>query len=118
MTLTLDKDISFMSRVQWDGKNMTLQQENHPGWIYRFTVSGSTAHIMTATKFKTYLDRTNPSWIYQNTVVIPFNRRDESPDELGIWRYPRGGHAFKTIRKLSDRGEGFGSITVSAPPSR
>jgi hypothetical protein len=118
VTLTLDKNIGDIGQVQWDGKNMTLQELNSPGWIYRFSVSGSTAHILTATKFKTGIRWTYPSWIYQKTVVVPFNRQDEPPDELGIWKYPRGGKAMKQINKLPDGGVGFYGATISAPPSR
>jgi hypothetical protein len=117
VTLTLDKSIGYIGQVQWDGKNMTLQQLNNPGWIYRFSVSGSTAHIMTATKIKTDIDRTNPSWIYQNILVITFDKHDTTPDEFGIWRYPRGGHAIRIVKKLPNGGIVFGAVTISAPPS-
>jgi hypothetical protein len=117
VTLTLDKSIGYIGQVQWDGKNMTLQQLNNPGWIYRFSVSGSTAHIMTATKIKTYMDWTNPSWVYQNILVMTFNKSDNPPNELGIWKYPRGGHAIRLVKKLPDGGILFGAVTISAPPS-
>ncbi|HEY6486589.1 MAG TPA: hypothetical protein VIX83_09425 [Candidatus Cybelea sp.] len=116
-TILLDKQIGYIGQVQWDGKHMTLQQLNHPGWIYRFSLSGTTAHILTPTKFKMDIDSAGTSWIYGKSVVIPFSQKETEPNELGIWPYPRGRRAIKLIRQLPSGDRGFGAVTISAAPS-
>jgi hypothetical protein len=111
ITITLDKNIGDGGQVQWDGKYVTLQDEVFPGSIYRIKVSGSAGTIVGATKFHRYLQQTNPSWIYNGYVAFPFtSQTSESPNIIGVWKYPRGGKEIAEIK-------GFGGgVTVSVPP--
>lgn len=116
-TVTFDKNIGDINQIQWDGSHMTLQQLNYPGWIYRFEVVGSTGKILTATKFNKKIYWNDPSWIYNGTVVFAFNPKHdtEPPTEIGIWQYPHGRRPIRIIGQTRD--DGFGWVTVSAPPS-
>jgi hypothetical protein len=116
MTVTLDKEVA-PDQVQWDGEHMTLQSRGHPFSIYPISVEGSTATVLKPTKFKVKIAWVNPSWIYDGTVVFSFNKHDEPPNEIGIWKYPRGVHPQKTIHNIPYGDAGFGSVIVSAPPS-
>jgi hypothetical protein len=116
--ITLDQQIGAAGQVQWDGSYMTLQQNSYPGWIYRFTVSGSTAHVLKPTKFTMNIQSANASWIYGKSILIPFSKkRDPDPGTLGIWPYPKGRRAIKLIKHLPSEDRYFGAVTVSAPPS-
>jgi hypothetical protein len=116
-TVTLDKDVGDVNQVQWDGRHIALQNLGNPGDIYPIEVSGSTATVLAPTSFKVSIDWTATSWIYNGTVVFAFNRHDNSPNEFGIWRYPHGGHALKTVKKIPYGDVGFDAVVVSAAPS-
>lgn len=117
ITLTLNKDIGYINQVQWDGRHITLQQGGAPGDVYRISVSGSSATVLTATKFHRQIDYTEPSWIYDGAIAFGFQKTEDSPYELGIWRYPRGEQALKIIGKPPVGDYGFVNLTISAPPS-
>ena len=116
LTVTLDKSIGNINQIQWDGDHVTLQNLGYPGYIYPIKVVGSTATVLKPTKFRAQIDWTSTSWIYDGTVVFALNTQDNPPNEIGIWKYPRGNYALKIIKKIPYGGVGFGAATVSAPP--
>lgn len=117
MTVTLDKGVAA-GQVQWDGKHITLQSRGNPFSIYPIAVSGSTGSVLRPTTFRTSMVWVNWSWIYDGAVAFSFNKHDEPPKVIGVWKYPQGGRATRVVKKIPYGGVGFGSVVVSAAPSR
>jgi hypothetical protein len=117
--ITLSQDIGDAGQVQWDGKYITLQDIQAPGGIYRIQVSGSAGTVVSETKFKKYMKWENYSWISlsHGTVLLPFSQHGTQTNQLGIWKYPKGGHPTKIIKKFGTGDSGFGAITISAAQS-
>ena len=118
-TITLNKSIAGPGQVQWDGTYVTLQSIGSPGAIYRIQVSGSSGTVVGETKLARYMRYENDSWISASdgTVVMPFSQHGDQTTQLGVWKYPRGGHATKVIKKIGVGDRGFYSVTVSVAPS-
>jgi hypothetical protein len=72
-----------------------LQSLANPGGIYRIAVSGS-----------------------DGTVAFLFSERGDQTNELGIWKYPRGGPAMHIIKKIGQGDSIFGPLTVSVGAPR
>jgi hypothetical protein len=113
--LTVNGNLGFPpSQVQWDGKYITYQSA-HQGQarIYRLAVSGNSATIVRVTKLANITSRSFQSWIYNNTVVVPFDAAgSKAANRVGIWQYPKG---RKPERKYSDfpGSPDFQAVTVS-----
>jgi hypothetical protein len=119
--ITLTKNIGDPGQVQWDGKYITVQDENSPGSIYRIEVSGSTGTVVGTTKFHLcclkFIRGTNQSWIADGAVTFPYGTHGDRSDDIGTWKYPRGGKPMKTIKKLGGPDASFNGVTVSVAPS-
>ncbi len=58
------------------------------------------------------------SWLAgDGTVTFPFSTRGAQTNQLGVWKYPKGGHPMHTIKKFGTGDSGFGAVTVSVAPS-
>jgi hypothetical protein len=119
-TITLSKQIQSPGQLQWDGTYVTLQSLYPPGGIYRISVSGSTGTIVGETKFGRYMKRMGNAWIStkDGSVVLPFSVHGNTTNNLGIWNYPKGGHAISIIKNLGAGYHGFYGVTISVAPTR
>lgn len=123
-TVNVDKDLGDAGQVQWDGTYVTVQSleetSGRPGGIYRIDVSGSTGTVVGETTFGRYRRREGYSWISisHGTVLMPFSQHGSQTNQLGIWKYPRGGKATRVIKKIGAGNQGFSYVTVSDAPTR
>lgn len=98
--ITLDRTLGIVKHVQWDGKYFALQSfevshrhgEKLLERVYRFQVSGSIGKIVGTSYFDGWPEKVSgDSWLQTDTIVAtPLG-------EIGFWKYPAGGKAFKTI---------------------
>ncbi len=106
--------------IQWDGRYLALGSPSHephgPATIYQIQVSGSTPTIVNTIKLSTKQDTNSKGgdvgfWIQAGKIVSPesYNKR------IGIWRYPSGGEAAKTI---NDHRGLYPGVTVSVDATK
>jgi hypothetical protein len=102
----------FAGQVQWDGKQLTLEVIGRRKGVVleRLKVSGSTATVVGATKFRGVTRTAEASWIQGNLIFIPYGVFGEGPNanKVGVWKYPRGG---KLIAKFKPSSEPFTDLT-------
>lgn len=106
--VNLDKSVNCCGQVQWDGKHITIEDEQAAA-IYRLSFSGSTGTVIGTTRLKEWNDGGAQSWIQSNVVLQP---NGNSATEIGSWPYPRGGNPTANI---STPAAVFG-VTVSLRP--
>ncbi len=117
--ITLSGDIGQdHGQAQWDGKYLAIQNLSAPGGIYRVSISGSTATVAGHVKFDRYMKASDFSWISGDTVVVPFSGHGRYPNQLGIWKYPRGGRQIGLLKGIGSGERGFGAVTVSVAGTR
>lgn len=117
--VSLNKSIQRVGQVQWDGTYVTLQSIGSPATIFQIQVSGSAGTVVGETKLSRYMRNEQYSWITASdgTVAMPFSQHGTETTQIGVWKYPAGGHANKVIKKIGAGDHGFGSVTVSVAPS-
>ncbi len=115
--ITLDKEIGpYPLAVQWDGKYVALQGSTRA--LYRIKVSGSTGTIVQTTRFKgDRSDLVAQFWIAGRTILIPYGNGRRIVKKIGLWPYPDGGVATKSINAPRLTAELFGT-TLSAAQLR
>ena len=96
--ISVNQTINNAGQVQWDGTNLAIEDLIHPV-IYRFKVSGSSATLAGTTKLTGAGDSASQSWIEGGNVVVPFDPKDDTPKELGFWKYPGGGAVKKVVKR-------------------
>jgi hypothetical protein len=96
--ISLTQSISNAGQVQWDGTDLAIEDLSHPV-IYQFKISGSSATRVGTTKLNGAGTWGGQSWINGGTVIVPFSSSGSDPDELGYWKYPRGGAATRIFKK-------------------
>lgn len=91
--ITLKQTIRGAGGVQWDGKHLAVGNNTEgPGTIYQFAINGQKGTKVGSTPL-------NDSggaiqfWIEQANVIVP----EPFANDVGIWAYPAGGSAKKTI---------------------
>src|SRR5579863_233810 len=96
--ISLDKyvSVSGMGQLQWDGRNLTLEDLTANA-IYRLGVSGSSAKVVGTTHIKGW-NGAALSTIDGNGVLVPSG---VSATAIGFWKYPGGGTAVKTVSSPS-----------------
>jgi hypothetical protein len=100
--ITINPNIEMgPGQVQWDGSLVTvLGIGPQPGKVklLRLNISGSTATVAGVTKFSGVW-RALQSWIQGKTILLPYGRHgSEFHNEIGIWKYPKGGKVVQTIK--------------------
>jgi hypothetical protein len=90
--ITLNKPIADSGFMQWDGKDIAL--ENDSGGspdqriiVDRISVAGSKGTIISKISFKYWPRVYAPFWIGGGQIIAP----ESAGDTIGIWDYPRGG---------------------------
>jgi hypothetical protein len=112
--ITLDKKIGpYPLTVQWDGKYVALQGSTRA--LYRIKVSGSTGTIVHTTLFKgDRSDLVAQFWIAGRTILIPYGNGRRIVKKIGLWPYPDGGVATKSIDAPRLTAELFGTTLSGA----
>lgn len=102
--------------IQWDGSYLAIQGttglKKGPNIIYQVQISGSTATIVNQINLT---DRRNNDpfrgaqfWIGNETIVSP----EALNKDVGVWHYPKGGQAYRTVRVNAEGGD-LTAVTVS-----
>jgi hypothetical protein len=110
------RGVNPIASIEWDGEYLAVESPTGdpfgPATIDQVNVSGSTATIVHMIELYTK-QNTNPRrgaqfWIYRGRIVNP----ESVHKRIGLWDYPAGGEAIRTIRL--DTGPMVG-LTVSGP---
>lgn len=107
-TIKVDKPISAMGDVQWDGADLAVQG-TRTTIIYRMEVSQGLAKIVSRVRL---VDAGNSDfWISGNTVARAIGTRMK----VGIWNYPEGGR-HKNVTRQALPYQAFGlTVSLSSP---
>ncbi|MGC2407783.1 MAG: hypothetical protein WA431_15375 [Candidatus Cybelea sp.] len=90
-TITLSNSVEFPGAVQWDGKYLTIgDQESHV--IYRYAVSGTMATLKGTVSLSGSSD-CDQTWIAKNLVFCP----DAGNVDATVYKYPDGGYPIATL---------------------
>lgn len=94
--IALNQAIGDADGVGWDGKYVVVGDQDS-NVIYQFTINGRKGQEVGSTPL---VGSTTPGqFSIQGTRVIA---PDTTSDTVGIWRYPAGGSAIKTITGFED----------------
>ncbi len=118
-TYQLPNSVGTPGQVQWDGQYITYQSEGVPSIISRLSIAGSKATVVSTVVLKNIRHRQLQSWIYDGTIIVPFNDRGSRQNIVGIWKYPKGGKIVKSIRKFDSfkkRDIDFQGVALSVSP--
>jgi hypothetical protein len=118
--LSLPYTVGQPGEVQWDGKYITYESRT-PLKVSRLAISGSTATIVSATLFSGLIHYAVSSWIFGSKILVPYNTHGVPAYIVGIWKYPRGGNAIRTIHRFGNyrrRQQNFQGVTLSVAPPR
>lgn len=105
--------IGIAGQVQWLGKYLAYEViGEHETNVYRLTISGSMATIAGTThilgpRWSYY------SWIYGKKIIIPYTAHGVSAPNVGVWRFPNGGHILTTYKKFGGPGDDLQSVVIS-----
>jgi YD repeat-containing protein len=107
-TIRVDKPISEMGAVQWDGADLAVQGIR-PTIIYRMEVSQGRGKTVSRVRL---VDAGNSDfWISGNTVA----RATGTRMKVGIWNYPEGGR-HKDVTRQALPYQAFGlTVSLSSP---
>jgi hypothetical protein len=105
-------------QVQWDGHHMTVQvaaKQHKPEdfAIYRLAISDYEATIVGTTRIKGIKHMMGVSWLYGDTVIIPYGIQGVRFPNVGFWKYPRGGRPMRQIRNVAGKFASFSGVTIS-----
>jgi hypothetical protein len=89
--IVLDRTIYNPGAVQWDGKHVAIGDQSS-NTIYRFRIKGGKAKTVGSTQLGG-ASMVFQFWIDGTKVIGP----DSGAADVGIWAYPKGGSAIKTI---------------------
>jgi hypothetical protein len=103
ITLTTYVSVSGMGQLQWDGTHLALEDLT-AGAIYQLSLSGSQASVVGKTHLKGW-NGFGLSAIAGKNVIAPTG---VSQTGLGIWKYPAGGKAVKSLSSPSVFGLAIG----------
>ena len=104
-------------QIQWDGKEMTFESRTKGNIkILRLQISGSTATVVGTTRLKGAKGQAAQSWLYGNTIFVPYGNGGQFATNIGVWKYPKGGNVETRYRHFGT--VSFHGVTVSAAPGR
>ncbi|HYL26727.1 MAG TPA: hypothetical protein VEW74_02770, partial [Candidatus Nitrosotalea sp.] len=92
--ITLNHSIQSAGGVQWDGKHVAVGDQA-TNTIYQFTIRGKHGSLAGSTALGG-ASVVFQFWIDGSRVIGP----DSGLSDVGIWKYPAGGTAIKTITGL------------------
>lgn len=119
-TLSINGDLGSPGQIEWDGSYMTYESIGPAVGeigISRLTIAGSVATVIGTTSFKSKMRYASQTWIYKDTVLVPYGKKPVRQNKIGLWMYPQGGRAERLF-KFADSGSwNFHGVTVSVAPS-
>src|ERR1700729_927230 len=92
--ITLNETIDEPGTVQWDGKHVAVGDASK-NVIYQFKIAGSSGLEVGSTTLDGVTYGLNQFWIEGGQVV----GAAAVDSEVGLWKYPAGGSALKTIKQ-------------------
>jgi hypothetical protein len=117
-TLSINGKLGNPGRVQWDGKYVTYESRTAGSVkIARLTVAGSSATVVSATRFKGAVRNAYESCIYGKRIIVPYSIHGEYGNKIGVWAYPGGGKAVVRTFQKYPKNWSFQAVTVSVAPS-
>ena len=118
--LSVNGKLDTPGQVQWDGIYMAYEGRGSvpPISIARLSISGSVATVVSKTSFRGTMRDAAQSWIYQGNILLPYGKKAEKINKLGLWAYPKGGKATRIIKLLNTKPWEFSGVTVSLAPKR
>jgi hypothetical protein len=100
--ITLNQTFTGAGGVQWDGKHLAIGNNTEgAGTIYQFAINGEKGTKVGSTPLNGS-GGAEQFWIEQANVIVP----EPFTNDVGIWAYPAGGSAKKTITGGFDFPEG------------
>jgi hypothetical protein len=108
--IALKTAINGWGGVQWDGKHVTIG--DGAAKVYRFTIKNNTAKAVGVIKLDGAVNVAS-YWLAGSRLIGPDGPNGGSHD-VGIWRYPAGGHIFS---KIKDSFENPSGVTLSVSGS-
>jgi hypothetical protein len=91
--ITLTQTFMGAGGVQWDGKHLAVGNNTEgAGTIYEFAINGAKGTKVGSTPLNGS-GGAEQFWIEQANVIVP----EPITNDVGIWAYPAGGSAKKTI---------------------
>jgi hypothetical protein len=114
--ISLPQKIHEAEPLQWDGQHIAVAQQRGPT-VHRLKFLNGRAKIVLSSRFHgTNRGQIQQFWISGTTIVIPFNVKGSSADDVGVWNYPNGGNPIATFRGPSP--ESNQAVTISVGSSR
>jgi hypothetical protein len=115
--ISLPQKIREAEQLQWDGQHIAVAQQRGPS-VHRLKfLNGNRAKVVLSARFHgTNRGQIGQFWISGTTIVIPFDVKGSSANDVGIWRYPNGGNPTATFRGPSP--ESNQAVTISVASSK
>jgi hypothetical protein len=99
--LTLDKTLSTLGPVQWDGRYFAVGYRS-PRTVFQVAVSGSAAKVVKVIRLIYQHNKIDGQfWIQRKTIVAIVGPLERGNSAIGFWQYPTGGKATQLVRRLS-----------------
>ena len=89
--ISVSNTIEFPGNVQWDGKYITVNDQNSHE-IYRYSLSGSAATLKDTVELSGSKD-CDGTWIAKNVVYCP----DAGAANVKVYKYPAGGNPIASL---------------------
>ena len=113
--LSVNGKLGNPGQIQWDGRYMTYESRTKGSIrILRLKISGSTAMVVKTKQLENIRAQAYQSWIYKDTILVPYGNGGANANNIGLWKYPRGSKVRTRYRRL---GPALYGITVSVAPS-
>lgn len=107
-------------QVQWDGQYITVESgtRSYDLGIYRLSISGSTATVVSVTNFKGVRHTAHLSWIFGGKIIVPYAKGHGLVPNVGLWNYPDGGKPTHLVKNPAGKDAEFTGVTVSVASAK
>lgn len=115
--ITLNEDVGFSWKVQWDGTYWALKNVVA---VNQVAVSGSNGTVVGTAQLNDAYGDAPAFWIQGSTVIARYGKPlKKNNQRLAYWNYPAGGEATKVLTGLTHgKKDLLMDLTVSLVPSR
>lgn len=119
ITYTLGSGLDAFGSVQWDGRHMSFTNPT-TDQVVRLKFGKTSFKVVGTTKITGWQNDYSGHWPYVQTWLqgATFIAQSSSLAQLGLWRYPAGGNARKTLAPFKSGNVSIYGVTVSAVPRR
>ena len=100
--------------IAWDGTHITLSDPT-TGSLFRLRFEKSSFKVVGTTRIKGWVNSYSGHWPYIQTLVSngTFIAQSSALAELGMWRYPAGGHSNGTLGPFESGDVNIYGVTLS-----